>query len=148
MKPAARSLRASIFVDTSAFFALADRTDRFHNLAVRFVEANENLLLTSNFVVFETITLIRMRLGHEPAVKFGRRLLSEMVTPIIPVTPADERKAWETFRRCHDKRFSFADCTSFALMQRLGIRTAFAFDQDFRRFGSWEVVPSVQTGSH
>lgn len=148
MSLAARPLRTSIFVDTSAFFALADRTDRFHNLAIRSVEANECLLLTSNFVVFETITLIRMRLGHEPAVKFGRRLLNEAVTPIIRVTSADERKAWETFRRWHDKRFSFVDCTSFALMQRLGIQTAFAFDDDFRRFGNWEVVPLVQTGSH
>ena len=135
MSPAARPLRTSIFVDTSAFFALTDRTDRFHDLAVRFVEANERLLLTSNFVVFETITLIRMRLGHEPAVKFGHRLLDETVTPIIRVTPADERKAWETFRRCHDKRFSLVDCTSFALMRQLGLKEAFAFDGNFGEAG-------------
>lgn len=99
MSPAPRLLRESIFVDTSAFFALADRTDRFHSLAIRFVESNQTLLVTSNLVVQETITLIRMRLGHEPAVKFGRRLLSESVTPIIRVKADDEQEAWRTFRR-------------------------------------------------
>jgi len=63
-----RSLRTSIFVDTSAFFALADQTNRFHSLAVQYIESTDRLLVTSNFVVHETITLLRMRLGHEPAV--------------------------------------------------------------------------------
>lgn len=141
MRPSARLLRASIFVDTSAFFALADQTDRFHSLAVRFVETNERLLVTSNMVVHETITLIRMRLGYEQAVKVGRRLFDETVTPLIRVTATDERKAWDTFMRYHDKRFSFVDCTSFVLMQRLGIRAAFAFDQDFIQFGRCVVYP-------
>jgi hypothetical protein len=143
LRPAPRLLRGSNFVDTSAFFALADRTDRFHSLAIQFVKSNENLLVTSNLVVQETITLIRMRLGHDPAVKFGRRLLNEKVTPAIRVTADDERKAWETFRRFRDKRFSFVDCTSFALMGRLGISAAFAFDHDFRQFGEWVVYPQL-----
>jgi predicted nucleic acid-binding protein len=92
-------LRTSIFVDTSAFFALADRTDRLHSSAVRFVETNERLLVTSNL------------------------------------------KAWILFQRYSDKRFSFVDCASFALMKRLGIPAAFAFDEDFRRLGQWIVYP-------
>jgi predicted nucleic acid-binding protein len=34
-----------------------------------------------------------------------------------------------------DKDFSYTDCTSFAVMQLLGLDTAFAFDQHFRQFG-------------
>lgn len=141
MKLTSALLRTSIFVDTSAFYALADRTDRLHSAAVRFVETNELLLVTSNAVVHETVTLIRMRLGHATAVAFGRRLLREELTPVIPLTTGDERKAWILFQRYSDKRFSFVDCTSFALMKRLGIHAAFAFDDDFRQLGQWIVHP-------
>jgi predicted nucleic acid-binding protein len=82
-----------------------------------------------------------MRLGYEQALQFGLRLLDEATTPIVRVTPTDEAKAWAIFRQYPDKRFSFADCTSFALMKRLGIETAFAFDDDFRQFGKWVVHP-------
>lgn len=146
MKPAARLLRASLFVDTSAFFALTDRTDRFHHLAVRFIESNQQLLVTSNMIVHETITLIRMRLGHGLAVKVGRRLFDETVTPLIRVTEADERKAWDAFRRYRDKRFSFVDCTSFVVMKRLGMHAVLAFDDDFRRFGEFVVLPQFNQG--
>ena len=144
MKPLGRAPRKSIFVDTSAFFALVDRTDRFHDLAVRFVESNQQFLITSNLVAQETVTLIRMRLGHEQAVKAGKRLLEHEMLPLVRVTPADERKAWELLKRYADKRFSFTDCTSFVLMRRLGLQTAFAFDQDFRQFGGWTVYPETQ----
>ncbi len=145
MKPTARLLRGATFVDTSAFYALADRTDRLHSAAIRFLESNTSLLVTSNLVVQETITLLRMRLGHDAAVKFGQRLFAEDLTPILQVTPRDERTAWDLFQRYRDKPFSFIDCTSFALMQRHHISAAFAFDHDFRQFGQWIVHPRDQT---
>jgi len=44
--------------------------------------------------------------------------------------------------------FSMVDCTSFAVIERLGIRRAFAFDVHFRvfRLGPWrrqalEIIP-------
>ncbi len=136
-----QSFRKSVFVDTSAFFALADQTDRLHHQALQYVQSTDRLLVTSNVIVHETITLLRMRLGYEQALQFGIRLLGETTTPIIRMTQADEEKAWALFRQYPDKRFSFTDCTSFAIMKRLGIRTAFAFDDDFRQFGKWIVHP-------
>lgn len=144
MSLSVHSLRTSVFVDTSAFFALADQTDRLHHQALQYVQSTDRLLVTSNVIVHETITLIRMRLGHEPALRFGLRLLGESTTPVIRVTPADEERAWAIFRQYPDKRLSFADCTSFALMKRLSIGTAFAFDEDFHRFGKWIVEPTVE----
>ena len=82
-----------------------------------------------------------MRVGHAAAVVFGRRLLREGLTPVIPITAGDELKAWILFQRYSDKRFSFVDCTSFVLMKRLGIPAAFAFDEDFRQLGQWIVDP-------
>lgn len=141
MKLTPAVIRAATFADTSAFYALADKTDRYHSAALRFIESNSSPLVTSHLVVFETITLVRMRLGHPQAVKVGRRLLDPTTTPLIRVLPADERQAWEIFARYRDKRFSFVDCTSFALLTRLKISAAFAFDEDFRRFGGCLVYP-------
>ena len=143
MTPSVRGLHTAVFVDTSAFFALADRTDRFHPVAVEFMRHHEGLLVTSNLVIYETLTLIRMRLGFEPAVRFGRRLFDEAITPCLRVTTKDESNAWTLFRRYRDKRFSFVDCTSFVLMERCGIRTAFAFDDDFRQLHKWIVLPTT-----
>lgn len=137
----AQLLRKSVFVDTAAFFALADQTDRLHHQALQYVQSTDRLLVTSNMIVHETIALLRMRLGYEQALQFGLRLLDEATTPIVRVTPADEAKAWALFRQYPDKRFSFTDCTSFAIMKRLGIGTAFAFDDDFRQFGKWVMHP-------
>jgi predicted nucleic acid-binding protein len=83
-----------------------------HHQALQYVQSTDRLLVTSNVVVHETITLLRMRLGYEPALQFGLRLLGETTTPIIRITPADEERAWTIFRQYPDKRFSFTDCTS------------------------------------
>lgn len=64
-----QSFRKSVFIDTSAFFALADQTDRLHHQARRYIELTDRLLVTSNVVVHETTTLLRMRLGYEQAVQ-------------------------------------------------------------------------------
>ena len=56
------------------------------------------------------------------------------------MTSADEERAWEIFTRYRDQNFSFADCTSFAVMQRMKIATAFTFDKYFSVM-KFEVVP-------
>jgi len=66
------------FVDSSAFYALKDPSDKNNKEAVDFMEnirRNINMrLVTSNFICDETITLIRMKLGHETAVRFGDQI--------------------------------------------------------------------------
>jgi predicted nucleic acid-binding protein len=55
--------------------------------------------------------------------------------PIEPVSLADEEKAKDIIRRYTDKTFSYTDATSFAVMERLGAREAFAFDPHFQQYG-------------
>ena len=52
----------------------------------------------------------------------------------------DHKQALAVLARYQDQDFSYTDAVSFAIMERLGIRTAFAFDADFRIYG-FEVVP-------
>ncbi len=125
----------SIFVDTSAWYALIDEDDSGHSAAVDFKKSLTHSLVTTNYVVDEIVTLVKVRLGHEIAVEIGGKLLKESIATLVRVTSLDEKKAWEIFAKHKDKGFSFTDCTSFAVMERLGIVEAFAFDEHFEQYG-------------
>lgn len=120
-----------IFVDTGAWYALVDSDDAEHTAAATFLAANTIPLMTTNFVFSETITLIRYRIGHEAAFSFGQNLKESSFVRVITVTTADEERSWEIFRKYRDQDFSYVDCTSFAVMERMKLSTAFAFDRHF-----------------
>jgi uncharacterized protein len=129
-----------ILVDTSAYFALVDRSDRHHAAAVAFVQTNDRPLVTTDLIVIETLNLVQARLGPAPAIALGKRLLAPTTT-VLKITDPDLAQAWRLFQRYRDKAFSFTDCTTFALMTRLGLATAFAFDIHFRQYGRLIVLP-------
>ncbi len=135
------SAARAILVDTSAYFALTDRSDHHHPAAVGFVETNARPLVTTDLIVIETLNLAQARLGPAPAIALGKRLLAPATTTALKVTEADLAQAWRLFQRYRDKAFSFTDCTTFALMTRLGLSTAFAFDVHFRQYGRLIVLP-------
>lgn len=120
-----------VFVDTGAWYALTDKRDPDHQAAVRFFQANTHSLVTTNFIFDETITLLRVRLGWKTAVEFGRKLKSSRMVTLAAVNGDDENRAWDLFLKYQDKDFSYTDCTSFTVMQRLNLDTAFSFDGHF-----------------
>lgn len=128
-----------IFADTSFLFALFAREDRNHTRAAQALrtiadESMPDALLTTDHVVFETITLVRMsfpKTGHERAVFIGRRLYEESLVRIYRTTFDEQKEAFEYLARHEDKRYSAVDCLSFVIMLKLGIREALAFDSDF-----------------
>ncbi len=128
-----------LFVDTSAFYALADRTDRNHRRARAFLRSlprSGRGLLTSTDVFDETVTLLRHRLGHGTAVAFGEALMSSKWCRVVDVMDEVRRSAWNVFILYADQWFSFTDCTSFATMKSMHIVEAFTFDRrDFRAAG-------------
>lgn len=129
-----------LFVDTGAWYAVVDKKDPDHSQAEQFLRNNKIPLLTTNFVFDETITLIRSRLGWNAAKEFGERLKKSGFVSIVAVRDEDEEKAWEIFLKYKDKDFSYTDCTSFAVMERLRIDTAFSFDSHFKTIG-FQVAP-------
>ncbi len=133
-----------VFVDTAAFFALENERDRYHTEAIdtrHELMAKGVRLITSDYILDEVYTLIRMRVGHRAAVDFGESVQASRFFRIEPVTPPDFEAAWRIFSRYDDKPFTFTDCTSFALMERLKVRTAFTFDRNFREYGRFAVKP-------
>jgi len=97
--------------------------------------------LLTNFIVAERHALSLARLGSTVA----REWLLRNVWAVERVTEDDEAKAKEIIRKYTDKRFSYMDATSFAVMERLGLRTAFAFDPHFRQYGFQVIGLAAQT---
>ncbi len=125
---------ARILVDTSAVFALLDRSDVCHADARALLEDLRHRRiepLLTNFIVAESHALLLSRLGAELA----RRWLLGNAWPIERVSEEDESRARAILARYTDKTFSYTDATSFAVMERLRLKAAFAFDPHFRQYG-------------
>ncbi|MGZ8496422.1 MAG: type II toxin-antitoxin system VapC family toxin, partial [Candidatus Binatia bacterium] len=124
---------AQALTDTSAIYALIDRDDANHRKAAAILRASARQGITpliTNFIVAESHALLLSRLG----TGIARDWLTKQIWPIEPVIPADEKKAKEIIQRYTDKEFSYTDATSFAVMERLGIPAAFAFDVHFKQY--------------
>ena len=134
-----------LFVDTSAFVALEDKDDENYPAAVEYRERVAEgktpfrLLYTSNYILNETLTLLRAHLGHSIAVSFGTTARTSGILKALWVTPEVDSHAWEVFKRYKDKEFGYTDCTSFCLMEKYAIRTAFTFDKHFNQYGLQQV---------
>ena len=132
-----------VFVDTSGFYALIDSDDRHHELADNvFGRAGREKwrLVTSNAVMFETHALLlnRLRPGREIALTFLDSISTDPYQ-VVRASRADEQKAIEIIRAHRDKSYSLCDALSFVVMERLRIRDAISFDQDFRSYGRFSL---------
>jgi len=128
-----------LFVDTSAWLAYVDRADPHHSAIAKALRSFEGRLVTTNFVFDETVTFCARRLGHATVLLVGDLLRDPDVVDLVRVQAADEDAAWQILKRRDDKRYSFTDCTSFAVMQRMGLHRAATLVQDFAKEG-FEIV--------
>ena len=130
-----------IFVDTGAWYASLVPADPDHAKAVQWLGENHSPLLTTDYVIDETLTLLRARGERKRALHLGTRFFNHYLAEIHKISTADLTLAWKTFEEFDDKNWSFTDCTSKVVMEQLGITVAFAFDHHFHQFGTIRVVP-------
>ena len=130
-----------VFVDTGGWIALAVQRDRYHKKAAtcyRKLSKEKIVLNTTNYVLTETYTRIRYDDGHKKAIQFNA-LVQEAIKmgrlQLEWVTPAIHNDAWKIFEKFSDQDFSFVDCTSFVVSDRLGLKEAFGFDDHFKTMG-------------
>ncbi|MCZ7380008.1 MAG: PIN domain-containing protein [Candidatus Methanoperedens sp.] len=130
-----------LFVDTSAFLALVNEKDDNHLAATTFLEEIKNgkvkikKIITSDYIIDETLTRIRYTVGHKEAVEWGQDIIASNVVEKVEMGRELFEPAWELFKTYDDKKLSFTDCTSFAIMKTRGIDKVFSFDDDFERVG-------------
>jgi len=135
----------AVFVDTSAFVALRNAAEAEHPRARKALSGllSEGVsLFTSNYVFAETYTALLVRVGRAEAVEWGRRFRASGAIELVRLEQDVEGEAWEILERHGDKRWSYVDATSFALLEREGTDEAFAFDAHFGQRGL-RVVPQA-----
>jgi predicted nucleic acid-binding protein len=126
-----------VFVDTSAWVALANRSDRHHKEATEGFRALQKRcrFLTTNLVVAETYVLLHRTLGYEAAIAFLDAVESSPKTTKFLSDEATEASAGEILRGHRDQDYSYTDAVSFAAMRSHKIQRAFAFDHHFSTAG-------------
>lgn len=132
----------TILVDTWAWLALNYQGDQDYDRAQ---VANRELLeqgysyLTINFILDETYTLLRRRAYAQRAIDFGREIHQAVALgglELITITSDIEMDAWNIFEKYADlKGLSYTDCTSVAVVHRLGLQEVFSADNHFRMMG-------------
>lgn len=129
------------FVDTSFWVALRFARDGRHPDARTIWEDGPGALLTTNLVLGETWTFLTRRASHRAAIQFHDAAVRVPFLRIARIEEPLEAEAWRWLRRRDERSYSFVDATSFALMRKLRIREALAFDSDFSSAGFVEVRP-------
>jgi predicted nucleic acid-binding protein len=99
-------------------------------------------LFTSNLVFAETYTALLVRVGHDEALRWARAFRKGEAVELVRIDDDVEEDAWSMLETYADKRWSYVDATSFALMAREGTTDAFALDQHFRQRGL-RVLPDL-----
>ena len=130
-----------IFVDTSAFLAILVADDLSHSPAVecwRTLLEEEKSLLTNNYVLVETLSILQKRLGLARAREFHEQLLPFMT---IEWVDGNQHEASLRFLFAANRRqLSLVDCSAFETMRRLRIEKVFTFDSHFAEQG-FEIIP-------
>lgn len=125
-----------VFVDSSAWYALRVANDGQHAAARRILERlarQAAALHTSDWCLVETLALISRRVGASDSITAGNWILRGGAVRVHSAGE-DLDAAWQLYGSGAGK-VSLVDCGSFALMKRLGIERAFAFDEDFAAAG-------------
>ena len=127
---------SAVYADTSGLFAALVANDQMHARAkralTRLVEDGAELHVGS-YALLETMALLQSRVSLEAALQFERSF-----GPLLRVTRIDEKLHARSVRRLELRRsreLSLVDCSSFVIMEDLGLPEAFAYDPHFAREG-------------
>jgi uncharacterized protein len=129
-----------IFVDSGAWFARFVPDDPNHSGVVEWFAANGEPLVTTDYCVDETLTLLVARKRPLLATIAGREFFDETISRLHFLTGDQIRRAWILFQQRAVAGWSFTDCTSKVVIDDLKLGTALALDHHFQQFGI-NVIP-------
>ncbi len=124
------------FIDTSAFYAVLDKSDVNHNRAAKIwreLLERDAVLMTSNYVIVECFALMQKRLG-----KYAARVFQDQILPLVSIQwvgENDHLRGVSAFLTASRRKLSLVDCVSFVMMRDLGLKDVFCFDKDFEKEG-------------
>lgn len=135
-----------IFVDTSAWYALLSEKDVHRPDAEQFfadiARGRFGAPITTDYVLDETFTLLRLRWGMAPVRRFVELLRASPTVRRVRVSDTTFEASLNLMLAHADKRWSFTDCTSFVTMREAGVTRAFTLDHNFLEAG-FGVLPAA-----
>ena len=95
-----------VFVDASAWVAIANRKDRNHKEAVQIFRrllSSSTRLIATTWTAYEALTIVKSRLGFSQAERLWARIKSRSVVDLIRIDDQIDSDALELFWRHKDK---------------------------------------------
>lgn len=123
-----------VFVDASAWVAILNGKDRYHDEAVRIYRRllqSLTPLITSTWTAYEALTIVKTRLGYTQAERLWEIIQRPSVVDLVKIDEHVEAEALELFWEYKDKDWGVVDCSSLVVMEETGCRQAFAYDRHF-----------------
>lgn len=134
-----------VFADTSALYALIDRRDAWHErtrAAVELVVKAGRLILTTDYVVAETLNLANVRGGNLVATRV-LDLIEQSAGVRLEWIGTDRFTRTAAFFRKHaDHGYSFTDCSSFVVMREERLSDVLTTDSHFVEAGFRSLLPA------
>jgi len=133
----------NVFVDTSAFLAVLNKNDQNHPPAKEAWQdllSKETQLVTSNYVLVETIAILQHRFGLSAV-----RLFEGTIQPILSTLWVDQelhQRGMSTMLTANRRQLSLVDCINFEIIRQNHIEWVFALDPHFVEQG-FSVIPDL-----
>lgn len=127
----------TLLIDTSAIYSLLDRSDPRHTAARGFYDhlPRDSHLLIIEYVLVETMTLLRARHLSHVSIEFRERLPSSKVFIMQHSSAELELSTFQIYRAYTDKEWSYTDCAILASARRMAIDQVFSFDHHLEQMG-------------
>jgi predicted nucleic acid-binding protein len=116
----------SILLDTGAFVALLDRSEKNHARCVEFFSSFQGRVFTTEPVLTEALYLLG------PPIKAQRACLEFILkggAALVPQSTASLERAAALMTKYHDVPMDFADATLVVLAEETGISEVFTLDK-------------------
>jgi len=133
-----------IFLDSSIIIAYRNEDDVRHADALRlFSELEKGRYaggLVTDYIILETVTVVKRLMGHDAAVETGEAILGAGDITVMRSTQLFPH-AWREFKARSGSGLSFVDASSLAAMKLAGVTRIATFDREFRKVKGIEAVP-------
>ncbi|MBF0564903.1 MAG: PIN domain-containing protein [Nitrospirae bacterium] len=128
----------SIFIDTTAWLALINKSDDFFNKAC---SIRDELLkdgchfFVTNYIIVEIANSLSRKVWRNRAISLINFIYNSDDIEVIEVNKEIYNQALEIYKHRQDKEWGLTDCTSFIVMSTNGIAEAFTNDRHFEQAG-------------
>lgn len=126
----------TVFVDTSALLAVLNADDADYRQARRLwarLAEERAALVTTNYVLVETLALLQSRLGMTAVRDFQNAFVP--LFQVIWVSEAQHQMGVSALLAANRRQLSLVDCVSFVVCRQFQIEDVLAFDQHFEEQG-------------